>query len=71
MIVPSDANSGVTYTQALSRGGALLEETRILLLAWQYLGGPPLVVSRISSVYLLRDSSCHRMRQLVICAILW
>lgn len=35
MIVPSDANHGVTYTQALSRGGALLEETRILLRAWQ------------------------------------
>ncbi len=34
MIVPH-ANNRVTYTQALSRGGALLDETRILLRAWQ------------------------------------
>jgi Putative inner membrane protein (DUF1819) len=34
MIVPP-ANKGVTYTQALSRGGALLDETRLLLRAWQ------------------------------------
>ena len=56
---------GVTYTQALAKGGALLHETRVLLEAWQPGEPERALADRVLEQDLLGRATAHRVRDIV------
>lgn len=61
----SEAVSPVTYTQALAKGGALLAETRALLLAWQPGEAITAFGERVLREDVLGRATAHRVKDIV------